>query len=268
MSMATGVSPLRLVRQPGDAGPILSVSGELTGPTAEALRQELQLLTSTGHPAVTLDLSACRLREIDALLVLLETLRQAIVEDRRVVLVVGRAGSEGPGEMERLLKLTGIEQHLVVFPSVEAATRSLLEELPSPGEGEQAVPPVSWETVRAKSVAFWRDLRDALDTAPTAELIRRLTSMTPLCERAQAAWREHPVAVAWFCEHCPLFHALGGRPADVGCRSARDPVIAALRTGDLDGAGALIDKTIQVLSAMPLPDQPAKGVAKRRVSAL
>jgi hypothetical protein len=78
--------------------------------------------------------------------------------------------------------------------------------------------------------------------------------MTALCERAEKSFRQRLWPATWRCQLCPLFHTLGGRPHDVGCRSLQDPVIHAVRAGDRVRARALVDATIRFLRELPLPE--------------
>src|SRR5262249_28460861 len=62
-SSAPGGPVLRLVRLPGEHGPVLRCRGHLTVATAEALRRELEFLLPMGHDTLTVNLTGCR--EVD-----------------------------------------------------------------------------------------------------------------------------------------------------------------------------------------------------------
>jgi anti-anti-sigma regulatory factor len=242
MSTAGLLPALRVVRRPGAMGPILSCAGDLTMATVEILARELELLVELPHPVLTVDLAGCRYKELDGMLALLKTLRHLSEKDRCVVLVAGT------GWMARLLGVSGIDELLPVFPTeVEAVHTLRLMTPPLPT-------PASWEAARADAVAYWQDIREALEVESPAEVFAYLTGMTALCERAEKSLRQRVWPAAWRCQVCPLFHALGGRPQDVGCRSLQDPVIAAVRAGDQVRARALIDATIRLLEELPLPE--------------
>src|SRR5262245_23455243 len=63
---------LRLARLPGESGPVLRCSGELTVTTAEALRRELALLAGLGHPSLTLDVAALTRLDLYGVVTILE----------------------------------------------------------------------------------------------------------------------------------------------------------------------------------------------------
>ena len=55
----TTLPELRLIRLPGEFGPVVRCFGELSADTVEALQKELLLLEPLGHPALTLNVSGC-----------------------------------------------------------------------------------------------------------------------------------------------------------------------------------------------------------------
>jgi anti-anti-sigma regulatory factor len=242
MSTAGLLPALRVVRRPGEVGPILSCAGDLTVATVEILTRELEVLVALPHPVLTVDLSGCRFKDLDGMLALLKALRILGEQDRRVVLVAGT------GWMACLLGVSGIDALLPVFATPEEAARTLQL------TGPPLPTPASWEEARDDAVAYWQDIRAALDQELPEEVLGYLTAMTSLCERAEQSFRQRVWPATWRCQLCPLFHALGGRPQDVGCRSLQDPVIAAVRAGDLIRARALVDATIRLLEELPLPE--------------
>jgi anti-sigma B factor antagonist len=245
MSASTLLPTLRVVRRPGVSGPVVSCTGVLSEATAELLEQELELLVTLEHPALTVDLSGCRFADVDGMLALLEAI-QRVTDDGRYLVIV--AGTE---RMARLLRVTGLDQLLPVFATEEEAVRVLQL-------GRPPLVPATWTEAREAMVSCWREIEEALDEAPTEEVLRALTMTTALCERAQEVFRQRPKPAAWPCQFCPLFYALGGRPGDVGCRSLLDPIIAAVRTGERTTARALIDHAIHRLEEMPLPENGAE----------
>jgi anti-anti-sigma factor len=93
---------LRLMRLPGERGPILRCSGELSVATVEALRRELFLLASLRYPALTLNLSDCTLLDLDGILTILQTARQLQEEGRDLMLVAGSATVTRNSDVETL----------------------------------------------------------------------------------------------------------------------------------------------------------------------
>jgi anti-anti-sigma regulatory factor len=224
----------------------------------ELLARELELLVELPHPVLTVDVSGCRFKEVEGMLALLQLLRRLGERDGHLAIVAGT------GWMADLLEAAGIDELVPVFPNQEAAARPLhaaaspLPEVPveegvTPG-APHSMGSTSWEEARAEAVAYWQVIREALAQEPPEEVLAYLTAMTPLCERAEESFRQRFWPAAWRCQLCPLFHALGGRPQDVGCRSLQDPVIAAVRAGDGARARALVEATIRFLEVLPLPE--------------
>jgi hypothetical protein len=100
-------------------------------------------------------------------------------------------------------------------------------------------------------------IQELLDQAPHEHLLSQMTAMTALCERAEALRLAGTPPAATRCAICPLFFALGGRPADVGCRSVLDPLLDAVRAGDRDAARAQVAELLRTLEEMPL--EPRTG---------
>jgi anti-sigma B factor antagonist len=244
MSASTLLPTLRVVRRPGVSGPVVSCAGLLSAATAALLEQELELLVTLQHPALTVDLSGCRFADVDGMLALLEVI-QRITGDGRYLVIV--AGTE---RIARLLRVTGLDQLLPVFATQEEAVSALRL-------GRPPLVPATWAEARDVMVSCWTEIAETLDEAPAEEVLRALTMTTALCHRAEEVFRLRPKPAAWPCQFCPLFYALGGRPEDVGCRSLLDPIIAAIRAGERANARALIDRAIHRLEAMPLPENGA-----------
>jgi hypothetical protein len=121
---------LRLTRLPGEHGPILRCSGELSVATLEVLRRELFLLMSLGHPVMTLTLSDCTLPDLDGLLAILQTARQLRAEGRDLVLITGG------GPVSRRLSGIAIDRLLPVF-STEAEAEASPRARPATPEGTE-----------------------------------------------------------------------------------------------------------------------------------
>lgn len=243
--MTHPVSPtaLRLVRLPGEFGPILRCSGELSAATAESLRRELALLEPLAHPVITVDLADCSYLDADGILTLLESLKRRREQGRRLVVVAGS------GSVARLLQVVGLDWIVPVFPTEEVALLALR------GGGPPMPAPPTWAAARALTVGRWRTIREALDDTPTPEVLRLLTSMTSLCDRSEELYQARSTPAGTRCQFCPLFYARGGRAEDVGCQSLLTPIIEALRAEDRDTARAQVDAVIRTVEQMPLPDE-------------
>jgi anti-sigma B factor antagonist len=280
VTLHAGTRPqeLRLTRLPGEFGPILRCSGDLDETSVGLLSRELLLLMPMGHPVLTLNLSGCSFLDSDGVLTILQTFKRLREEGRRLVVVAG------PGFAGDLLRWVGFDRVVPVFPTEEAAVLALRGGLP-------LAPPPSWAEARAQSVRHWRAILRALDETAPEEILRRLTSMTALCERSDeffrlglAVFADWPPRdeVAWAkgegqgqirtgapargagpalmerpptsrCEYCPLFAALGGVPEGVGCQSILDPIIEAVRAGDGHWARRQVTAVIRLLEALRLP---------------
>jgi anti-anti-sigma factor len=245
MTAMMTISPpaLRLVRLPGEYGPILRCRGELSVATAEALRRELALLEPLNHPVITVNLTDCTYLDVDGILTILQSLKRRRDEGRRLVVVAGT------GAIERLLHVSGIDWVVPVFPSEEVAMLALR------GGGPPLPAPDTWEAARAATLGRWRSILEAVDGAPSAETLELLTSMTSLCDRSEEISQQHARPAAARCEFCPLFHALGSKPEDIGCHSVLAPIIAALGANGRDVARTQVEKMIRLIQEMPLPDE-------------
>src|SRR5262249_53878536 len=160
-------------RLPGEFGPVLRCSGELSVATAESLRRELALLTSMGHSALTLNLEECTFLDVDGILAFLHACKELRQKGSRLILVAGG------GRIARLLQFMGIERILPIFPTEEAATAAMR----GGGLPESAL--AAWEAARVETVTRWRSLLTRLDEDSPEEVMRQLTGMTALCERSE-----------------------------------------------------------------------------------
>jgi anti-anti-sigma factor len=110
---------LNLVRLPGEWGPRLRCSGELSVATSEALRRELDLLAPLARPALILNVSGCRTLDAAGMMTVLHVFRQWRGMGRRLLLVADAAGQG------RLLNSTGIDRIIPIYPSEAEAARAL-----------------------------------------------------------------------------------------------------------------------------------------------
>jgi len=234
-------SQLRLVRLPGEFGPVLRCRGELTVATAEPLRRELAMLVPMNHTILTVDVSRCRQVDAGGALTILEAFVEMPPPGRLAVVV-------GDGAVAQAFRELGVEGALPLFPT-EAAVAMALR-----GDGSDPVAPESWREARAHTLARWRNIEVALEYGASPGLLRRITSQFGICAKAEEACRQERGDHGTRCCFCPLFEVSGGRSADIGCRSLLDPIIAAIREGDLDSAKAQIRSVINTVAEMPLPD--------------
>jgi anti-anti-sigma factor len=242
--MAFSAPPtLHLVRLPGEFGPIVRCSGDLSVATAEALRRELALLEPLGHAVLTVNLSGCRTLDVDGILTLLHAFKRLRDKGRRLVLVAGNPS------IARMLTFLGLDTILPTFPVESVAALALR------GGGPPPPTPESWEAARSRTLSRWRAILDALEAAPADETLHQMTSMMALCERADEFFQDQPIVAGARCQLCPLFYALGGRPEDVGCRSVLEPMIAAVGAGRVDEARSEVVALIRTIEEMPLPQE-------------
>jgi anti-anti-sigma factor len=232
---------LHIARVPGELGPIVRCSGELTLATREALRRELHLLTSLRPVALVLNVADCRTLDADGLLFILEVYKRLRTAGGRLAVV---AGSVGVGSIIRNL---GIDCLLPVFLTEDAAVTALR------GGGPPDAAPASWQAARSESLARWRGVLAALEEAPADDLLIGITSSHGLCRRAEEVARMTGAKADDRCSLCPLFHALGARPEDLGCQSVTQPMVDSLLAGDRSAARAQMAQLIALIETIPLP---------------
>jgi anti-anti-sigma factor len=233
---------LRLVRLPGEFGPILRCFGDLSLPTVATLQRELDLLEPLDHRVLTVDLSGCEFVDVDGILTLLHSFKRRREGGHSLIVVAG------PGPVARLLQVVGFDIIVPTFPSEESAM------LASRGGGPPLPAPTTWAIAREDTLARWRLIREALDQASPSEVLRLLTSVTALCERSEELFQERSAPATFRCQFCPLFYALGGREEDVGCQSTLNPLIEAVRASNPDSARAQVATVIRTIEEMPLPE--------------
>lgn len=240
---------LDVLRLPGEFGPILRCCGELSVTTVADLGRALTVREPRGQCAVLLDLEGCDFMDGEGILTILDRFKE--LRETGCQLVI--AG--GTGQPARLLRVTGIDQLVPVFPSEEEAVLMLRG-------GSPAAPAPSWAEAKAMTVALWQGIEELLDTASAHDVLCHVTSPTPLCERAETSFQERlwspkdradlSSATVSRCQFCPLFHALGARQEDVGCRSVLEPIIQALGSQDWPEARDLVARVIRTVEEMPL----------------
>jgi anti-anti-sigma factor len=119
MATQTSHPLLGIARLPGEHGPILRCSGELSAATASVLRNELALRLPSGASVLTLNLTECGSVDVEGLLIILDAFKRLRREGRRLVLVTGRR------RWSRLLHTTGIARVVPTFPSEKVAAWAL-----------------------------------------------------------------------------------------------------------------------------------------------
>lgn len=82
--------------------------GELDISTAERLEEELRQIEEAGPGEIVLDLRALGFIDSSGLRVIVEALRRAGQSDRGLALI------RGPEEVDRVLRLTGLDQRLEI----------------------------------------------------------------------------------------------------------------------------------------------------------
>ncbi|MCC2669895.1 MAG: hypothetical protein K0Q72_2366 [Armatimonadetes bacterium] len=233
---------LTIDRLPGQYGPVVRCTGQLTLPTAGVLQRELDRLGPMRHPVVTINLSGIDFIDVDGVMTLLDAYRSLRKDGTRLALVAG-----GPFP-ERLLQILGLDRLLPVFPGEDVAALALR------GAGPRPPAPEDWEAARRNTLRRWQAIGEALVPHPE-EALRLVTSMTSLCDLSEELFAERPGAADSRCQYCPLFHALGGRRGDLGCRSVLEPIIDAVREGEPERARARIDALTRLIAELPVPER-------------
>jgi anti-anti-sigma factor len=230
---------LQLMRYPGEFGLIIRCSGELSAATAEALQRELALLEGLDHPVLILNLSQCEVLDAGGLLTVLRAYRRQRERRHQLIIITGAQS------LEEVMGIIGIEKMIRSYPTEEAAALDLRGWWPA------LPPPETWDEALAETLVHWKVIEEALDRAPQEEVLHLLTSMTGLCEHSERQYQDDPIPDSPRCQHCALFHRLGGGAEDVGCRSLLDPIITAVRAGHNDAAHAQVKGVIHILETLP-----------------
>ncbi|MCC2670873.1 MAG: hypothetical protein K0Q72_3344 [Armatimonadetes bacterium] len=234
---------LHIARVPGELGPVVRCSGDLTLATREALQRELQLLTSLRPVTLILNVAGCRTLDLDGLLLILEFYQRLRAAGGRLALV---ASTDGVG---RIIWELGIDWYLPVFPTEGTALLVLR------GGGPADAPPPPGHAAREETLAAWRGVLAVLDELPGAEVAARITASHGLCRRAEELAGTAGIDVSRRCYLCPLFQARGAHPVDMGCQSLTQPMLDALLTEDRGAARLQVARLISLMEAMPLPQE-------------
>jgi hypothetical protein len=196
-----------------------------------------------GHPVLTLNLSGCSVVDVDGILTVLHTYKELRRKGSRFLVVVGTDLAAN------MLRFMGLDRLIPLFSDETAAAQATQGEcLPEPI-------PTTWREARAETVARWRAIQELLAQLSPEEALRQMTAMTELCQRSETLFQVQPTPGTARCRFCPLFYELGGRPEDTGCGSVLNPIIAAVRDGDREGARARVGALIRMLEEMPLPEE-------------
>jgi anti-anti-sigma factor len=247
--VGTACSPaLHVSRVPGEQGTIVRCSGELTVATGEALKRDLNLLLSLRSPALILNLSGCHSIDMEGVMLLLDTYRRSRVDGRRFVAVLGTE------DVAKVIWALGIDGIIPTFPTEVAATRALRGGAPS------EVAPETWSDARAESLAMWRAIQAILEDEPAEDVMYRMVSSHGLCRKAGGTLQSGAEGTIR-CPLCPLLHALGARPQDIGCQNHTQPMLEALLRGDRRAARVQVARLIDLIETMPPPRNDADGGA-------
>ena len=241
MTICCETSPaetLHVVRLPGEFGPVLRCLGPLTVITVEALRRELELLMPLRHRALILNLTGCREIDADGVLLLLDTYRRLRRLGKQLVLVAAREPAS------HLLEVLGIDSFIPVFPTEGAATLALRGG--APPEARTA----SWEAARVGTLRRWEEVMRCIHAREWTRAEDGMALPQPLCERAVELLQLRRGHTDAHCHLCPLFYALGGRDADLQCRSIRGPLLNALRQHDPVKASRLAREIVETLRSL------------------
>jgi anti-anti-sigma factor len=195
---------LRLVRLPGHGGPVLRCTGELSVSTAEALRRELALILSLGHPALILELSGCSFLDVDGILTVLRTHEQLLEEGRRLVVVTGTGRIAGFFEE---LGLSGVLPQFLTEAEARCALRSgsLAGGTTGSGPGvgaDRSAPPVdSVSESRERALDQIRAVISTIEAMPVPDEEWRGSAGRPNGGSDEAVPLAHRVAPAggWTC---------------------------------------------------------------------
>ncbi|HEU4752352.1 MAG TPA: hypothetical protein VFU47_04515, partial [Armatimonadota bacterium] len=91
--------------------------------------------------------------------------------------------------------------------------------------------------------------------APREELLRDLTGLFALCQRAEVDFSAlgDPSGTLARCHFCPLFHQLGGGEREIGCNRSLNPLLEHARRERWEPLRAGIAEIIEQIRRMPLP---------------
>lgn len=231
---------LHIARVPGELGPVVRCSGALTVATGEALKRQLDLLTSLRLPALIVNVSGCRSLDMEGVLILVGAYKRMQQEGRRFAIV---AGTE---TVARVFEALGIDAAIPVFATEASAVEALRG-----GRPEEIHRTCHAE--RAESLTMWRSILEALDAGSADEVWRRINSSHGLCRQGEEILKAHSARDGGRCYLCPLFHALGVHTEAVECEGITQAMLEALFKGDRGGARARVSRLIDLVETMPLP---------------
>jgi anti-anti-sigma factor len=106
---------LRYTTAVRDGGSVLSLSGELVFETARKVEKELRVLEERKPGTLALDLSGLSMIDSTGLALVVSADSRARGEGRRLVIV------EGPDPVQRVFRMTRLDDRLEMVPSVDAA---------------------------------------------------------------------------------------------------------------------------------------------------
>jgi anti-anti-sigma factor len=244
---------LHFVRLPGLYGPVVRLIGRLDQANRDEFGHLVKLLAPLGHRAIVLNLRSLEHLDSAGFGALASGLQAWRLAGTRPVLVTGTAS------IARLLSLFGLDRQVVTV-ATEAEATDTLEFLFE----ERALPDRTWMEAQREALEWWQNLEREMEVLPPQATARKLTGMHALCEKSEDAVRFEGMPGLTRCELCPLFHALGGCEADLGCGRVVDPILTALARSDVRAAGEGVHRMIEVLEQIDFP--AARGQADERDS--
>ena len=105
---------LRYTTTQRNGAAVLSLSGELVFETARKVERELRVIEERKPTALALDLSGLSMIDSTGLALVVSADSRARSEGRRLVVV------EGPDSVQRVFRMTRLDDRLEMVPSVEA----------------------------------------------------------------------------------------------------------------------------------------------------
>jgi hypothetical protein len=102
---------------------------------------------------------------------------------------------------------------------------------------------MEWVDAKAKTLSYWKDLREAIDREDEVELLTEINAISDLCQMAN---EEAPDRLQR-CQHCLFYQQFGG------CRETNAEMSLKVANHDWDGLRAMIDDFTQHLRAMKVP---------------
>ncbi|MEA2443268.1 MAG: anti-sigma factor antagonist [Thermoleophilales bacterium] len=109
---------LRYTTADRDGGSVLSLTGELVFETARKVEKELRVIEERRPATLALDLSGLSMIDSTGLALVVSADSRARGEGRRLVVV------QGPDPVQRVFRMTRLDDRLEMVPSVDAALDS------------------------------------------------------------------------------------------------------------------------------------------------